>query len=65
MSSLVRTIDISEVAGWAACKDIGFLRQRPEPEDYAEYLAGEIDLDRTWGAVDGDRVVGNFLGLLK
>jgi len=54
----VRTIDESEIPDWVACMGVGFLR--PRAEGFAEYLAGEIDLDRTWGAFDSGQVVGTL-----
>jgi predicted acetyltransferase len=54
----VRTIDASEIGDWVACMGVGFLR--PRAEGFAEYLLGEIDLGRTWGAFDSGRVVGTL-----
>jgi predicted acetyltransferase len=38
--------------------ELGFLR--PRAQGFAEYLLGEIDLGRTWGAFDAGRVVGTL-----
>ena len=58
MTTLVRTIDASEIEPWATCMGVGFLH--PVAEGFAEYFLGDVDLDRTWGAFDGDRVVGTL-----
>lgn len=60
MSTEVRTIDSSELTGWIACKNLGFLSSREQPEEVADYYLSEVDLERTWGAFDGDRVVGTL-----
>jgi predicted acetyltransferase len=58
MADRVRTIDASDIDGWVECKNTGFLGHTVEGE--AEFHLREIDLDRTWGAFDGDRVVGTL-----
>ncbi len=58
MDLQIRTIDASEIGDWVACMGVGFLR--PRSEEFAEYLLGEIDLDRTWGAFDSGQVVGTL-----
>ncbi len=54
----VRTIEAAEIGPWVTCMGVGFLH--PTAEGYAEYFLGDVDLDRTWGAFDGDRVVGTL-----
>lgn len=54
----VRTIEASEIDSWAQCMGIGFLYT--VADGYPEYLLGDVDLGRTWGAFDGERVVGTL-----
>ncbi len=60
MTTQVRTIDSSELTDWIVCKDLGFLKSREHPEEVTDYYRTEVDLERTWGAFDGDRVVGTL-----
>jgi predicted acetyltransferase len=62
VATLVRTIEQSELSDWLTCKDVGFLATRRDPERYLEYVAPEIDPERTWGAFDDSsgRVVGTL-----
>jgi len=58
MSLHVRTIEASELPGWVSCMGAGFFNDLSD--DYAEYFAGDVDLERTWAAVDAKRVVGTL-----
>jgi predicted acetyltransferase len=58
MDLAVRTIDASEIDEWTRCMGIGFLFT--VAEGFGQYLLEEIDLHRTWGAFDGERVVGTL-----
>ncbi|MGD0592708.1 MAG: GNAT family N-acetyltransferase [Acidimicrobiales bacterium] len=58
MPPTVRTIDAAELPGWVACMGAGFLHDLGE--GYADYLAGEVDFERTWAALDDGRVVGTL-----
>ena len=60
MDLQVRTIKAPEIGPWAQCMGVGFLFT--VADGYPEYLLaeGEVDLDRTWGAFDGARVVGTL-----
>ncbi|MGA2520706.1 MAG: GNAT family N-acetyltransferase [Acidimicrobiales bacterium] len=58
MSAGVRRAEASDIDAWVAAMGVGFLI--PVADGYAEYYAEEVDLDRTWGAYDGDRVVGTL-----
>jgi predicted acetyltransferase len=58
MELRVRTIEASEIQEWVRCMGVGFLYNAPD--DYGEYFLGEVDLERTWGAFDGARVVGTL-----
>src|SRR5579863_2532443 len=58
MDDTVRTIEASEIDSWAQCLGVGFLYT--VAEGYPDYLLGDVDLERTWGAFDGDRVVGTL-----
>ncbi len=58
MSVRVRLADAPDMGAWVAAMGVGFLF--PVAEGYAEYYAEEVDLDRTWGAYDGGRVVGTL-----
>ena len=40
--------------------DVGFLRTRDDREEFARFYLGEVDLERTWGAIDSDQVVGTL-----
>jgi len=54
----VRTIDAADIYSWVRCMGMGFLFG--VADGYAEYFLGDVDLDRTWGAFDGDTVVGTL-----
>ena len=54
----VRTIEASEIHAWALCMGVGFLYT--VPDGYGDYLINDVDLRRTWGAFDGERVVGTL-----
>src|SRR5579863_1389974 len=58
MDLRVRTIEASEIDAWASCLGVGFLFT--VADGFGEYLLGDVDLARTWGAFDGDRVVGTL-----
>lgn len=58
MGHRVRTIEASEIDSWARCMGVGFLYT--VPDGYGEYFLGDADLERTWGAFDGERVVGTL-----
>ena len=58
MDVAVRTIEPEDVASWVACMAVGFLGEVAEGEP--EYRLQGMDLGRTWGAFDGDRVVGTL-----
>jgi len=58
MSLTVRTIEASELPGWVASMGAGFFQELTD--DYAAYFAGEVDLERTWAALDGKQVVGTL-----
>jgi predicted acetyltransferase len=58
MGLIVRTIEEGEVPGWVDCLRTGFLAEPAKGE--AEYRRRGMDLNRTWGAFDGDRVVGTL-----
>lgn len=54
----VRTINASEAPAWVESMLHGFQRHLTEGE--TEVAVGGLDLARTWGAFDGDRVVGTL-----
>ena len=54
----MRTVEASEIDAWTRCMGVGFLYT--VPEGYGEYFLGDVDLRRTWGAFDGERVVGTL-----
>ena len=58
MDLRVRTIEASEIHAWALCMGVGFLYT--VPDGYGDYLINDVDLRRTWGAFDGERVVGTL-----
>ncbi len=58
MDPRVRTIEASEIDAWTRCMGVGFMF--PIADGYGEYFLGDVDLDRTWGAFDGDGVVGTM-----
>jgi predicted acetyltransferase len=58
MDLRVRTIEAGEIQSWVQCMATGFLFNAAD--GYAEYFLGDVDLPRTWGAFDGDRVVGTL-----
>jgi predicted acetyltransferase len=58
MPTEVRTIRTGELADWVACMGVGFFHDFP-PE-YADYFLPDVDLERTWAAFDGERVVATL-----
>ena len=54
----VRTVSEAEFPAWVAAMRAGFLGHAAEGE--AEVRRVSAYLDRTWGAFDGDRVVGTL-----
>jgi predicted acetyltransferase len=54
----VRTITQAEVDAWSDGLEIGFLRV--PAKGLGTFRSSYIDLDRTWGAFDGERVVGTL-----
>jgi predicted acetyltransferase len=60
MTIEVRKVKADELAGWSDAKDIGFNSAARRGEDPFWYQ--ETDLDRTWGAFAGDKVVGTLRG---
>jgi predicted N-acetyltransferase YhbS len=54
----VRTIAESEVEAWSAGVEVGFFRHPGEGQ--GEFRRPNLDLERTWAAFDGDRVVGTL-----
>ena len=58
MAPSVRTIVASDIYAWTRAMGMGFLFSMAD--GYAEYFLGDVDLDRTWGAFDGDAVVGTL-----
>src|SRR5580692_5111774 len=58
MVDQVRTIDAADIDSWVRCMGVGFLYT--VPDGYGQYFLGDIDLGRTWGAFDGERVVGTL-----
>ena len=56
----VRTITASEVAPWIDAMRAGFLNEPVTSTAEAEWRGSFFDLDHTWGAFDGDRVVGTL-----
>jgi predicted acetyltransferase len=58
MDLRVRTVEASEIDAWTRCMGVGFLFT--VPEGYGEYFRGDVDLHRTWGGFDGERVVGTL-----
>jgi predicted acetyltransferase len=58
MADTVRTIEPAEVPAWVDAMAVGFLTTMAE--GFAEYHRDDLHLDRTWGAFDGDQVVGTL-----
>jgi predicted acetyltransferase len=58
MAATVRNIETSDIHGWVQCMGVGFLN--PSSDEFADYFLVDVDLDRTWGAFDGERVVGTL-----
>jgi predicted acetyltransferase len=56
----VRTIRAPEVAPWVDAMRAGFLNDPATSSDEADWRATFTDLDHTWAAFDGDRVVGTL-----
>jgi predicted acetyltransferase len=58
MNLKVRTIEAPEINSWVQCMGVGFLFT--VADGYPEYFLADVDLERTWGAFDGKRVVGTL-----
>src|SRR5579864_3266039 len=58
MNLKVRTIEAPEINSWVQCMGVGFLFT--VADGYPEYFLADVDLERTWGAFDGERVVGTL-----
>ncbi len=58
MDLAVRTIEASEIDAWTRCMGVGFLFT--VADGFGQYFLEEVDLHRTWGAFDGERVVGTL-----
>src|ERR1700688_868636 len=58
MAPTVRNIEASDIHAWVQCMSVGFLS--PHSDEFADYFLADVDLDRTWGAFDGERVVGTL-----
>lgn len=58
MAETVRLVEEADVRSWVECTGVGFLF--PMHEDFPEYYRGDLDLSRTWGSFDRDRVVGTL-----
>jgi predicted acetyltransferase len=58
MDLRVRTIEATEIQSWVQCMAVGFLFNAAE--GYGDYFLDDVDLSRTWGAFDGERVVGTL-----
>jgi predicted acetyltransferase len=58
MTALVRTLNEGDVADWVQCMRTAFLADSVAGE--VEYRRNTMDLDRSRGAFDGDRVVGTL-----
>ena len=59
MAITVRTVERGDLPSWVDSLTTAFL-QRVDNEKVAEDFATRWDLNRTWGAFDGDRVVGTY-----
>jgi predicted acetyltransferase len=59
MAITVRTVERADLASWVDSLTTAFL-QRVDVEKVAEDFATRWDLSRTWGAFEGDRVVGTY-----
>src|SRR6516165_9456766 len=60
MSLDVRTITKAEVGAWVDAMRRGFLDGPAPDSTEADQRAATVDFDHTWGAFDGDRVVGTL-----
>jgi predicted acetyltransferase len=58
MAPTVRNIEASDIHAWVRCMGVGFLN--PSSDEFADYFLDDVDLDRAWGAFDGERVVGTL-----
>jgi predicted acetyltransferase len=47
-----------EINGWVSQMALGF--HHHFPDEFGEFFVTNIDLDRTWAAYDGDRIVGTL-----
>jgi predicted acetyltransferase len=56
----VRTIAPTEVAPWIDAMRAGFLNEPVTSPVEAEWRGSFFDLDHTWGAFDGERIVGTL-----
>ena len=54
----MRTIDATQIDAWTRCMGVGFLFT--VADGYGEYFLGDVDLQRAWGAFDGEQVVGTL-----
>ncbi len=59
MAITVRTVERADLPSWVDALTTAFL-QRVDSEKVAEDFATRWDLSRTWGAFEGDRVVGTY-----
>lgn len=59
MAITVRTVERADLPSWVDSLTTAFL-QRVDNEKVAEDFASLWDLSRTWGAFEGDRVVGTY-----
>jgi predicted acetyltransferase len=59
----VRTVEESEIDEWVRCMSTGFLSHPAEGD--GEYFLAQMVLDRSWGAFDGDQVVGTLRSFLS
>jgi len=55
----VRTIEADELVGWVEAFHVPFLETGPAVDE-AEFRRSRIDFDRTWGAFEGERIVGTL-----
>jgi predicted acetyltransferase len=59
MGITVRTVERAELPSWVDALATAFL-QRVDADKVAEDFASLWDLSRTWGAFEGDRVIGTY-----
>jgi predicted acetyltransferase len=53
-----RCITDDEISAWAEAMRVGFLSHAED--EFADVMRADLDLDRTRGAFEGDRVVGTL-----